>query len=55
MAAAGSSGCIDGVPPTYIESTFPKLWALHKTVDAHPKVREWKLMHPHHYAKTVVG
>ena len=50
-----SSGCIDGVPPTYIESTFPKLWALHKAIDAHPKVAEWKRMHPHHYAKAVVG
>ena len=28
-----SSGVIDGIPPTYIASAFPRLWALHVAVD----------------------
>tara|TARA_B110001452_G_scaffold266603_1_gene273906 strand:- start:1130 stop:1825 length:696 start_codon:yes stop_codon:yes gene_type:complete len=44
-----SSGVIDGIPPTYIASAFPRLWALHVAVDARPKVVEWKRAHPRHY------
>ena len=44
-----SSGVIDGIPPDYIASTFPRLWQLHKAVDALPKVAEWKQAHPRHY------
>lgn len=46
-----SSGVIDGIPPTYIQATFPLLWALHCAVDQEPKVTEWKAMNPHHYAR----
>ena len=44
-----SSGVIDGIPPSYIASAFPRLWALHVAVDALPKVVEWKRAHPRHY------
>jgi hypothetical protein len=44
-----SSGVIDGIPPNYIASTFPRLWQLHQAVDALPKVDEWKQAHPRHY------
>ena len=44
-----SSGVIDGIPPTYIASAFPRLWALHQAVDALPKVAEWKKAHPRNY------
>ena len=46
-----SSGVLDGIPPTYIQATFPLLWALHCAVDQEPKVAEWKAMNPHHYAR----
>lgn len=44
-----SSGVIDGIPTTYIQTTFPLMWALHTAVDADPKVAEWKKRNPHHY------
>ena len=44
-----SSGVVDGIPRDYIASTFPRLWQLHKVVDALPKVAEWKQAHPRHY------
>lgn len=44
-----SSGVLDGIPPSYIHSTFPLLWALHRAVDEEPKVVEWKANHPRHY------
>lgn len=44
-----SSGVIDGIPPTYIASSFPRLWQLHQAVDALPKVAEWKQAHANHY------
>uniref|UniRef100_A0A7S0P2V9 Glutathione transferase n=1 Tax=Calcidiscus leptoporus TaxID=127549 RepID=A0A7S0P2V9_9EUKA len=45
-----SSGVIDGIPTTYIQSTFPLLWALHCAIDKEPKVAQWKAKNPHHYA-----
>uniref|UniRef100_A0A7S4R6U5 GST N-terminal domain-containing protein n=1 Tax=Alexandrium monilatum TaxID=311494 RepID=A0A7S4R6U5_9DINO len=44
-----SSGVIDGIPPTYMQNTFPGLWQVHKAVDMLPKVGQWKAAHPHHY------
>lgn len=46
-----SSGTIDGIPPTYIQKTFPNLYAVHAAVDALPKVQKWKAAHPHHYRR----
>lgn len=46
-----SSGVLDGIPRTYIESTFPHLWSLHCAVDQLPQVEDWKKRHPHHYAR----
>lgn len=46
-----SSGVIDGIPKTYIQSSFPHLWALHCAVDREPKVEAWKALHPHHYRR----
>lgn len=46
-----SSGILDGIPTTYVQSSFPTTWALHLAVDAMPKVVEWKRMHPKHYAR----
>ena len=50
-----SSGVLDGIPATYVQQTFPKLWALHSAVDLEPKVVEWKTQHPRHYNRRVVG
>mmetsp|Transcript_77410 Transcript_77410/g.127946 ORF Transcript_77410/g.127946 Transcript_77410/m.127946 type:complete len:222 (-) Transcript_77410:148-813(-) len=46
-----SSGVIDGIPSTYVQQQFPKLWALHCAVDQLPKLAEWKAKNPHHYAR----
>jgi prostaglandin-H2 D-isomerase / glutathione transferase len=46
-----SSGVLDGIPPTYIQSSFPLMWALHSALDVDPKISEWKAQHPHHYAR----
>ncbi|CAE7354245.1 GST1 [Symbiodinium sp. CCMP2456] len=46
-----SSGVIDGIAPTYMQTTFPLLWALHCAVDQDPKVAEWKMRNPHHYKR----
>ena len=45
-----SSGVIDGIPTSYVQHQFPKLWTLHCAVDQLPKVAEWKAKNPHHYA-----
>ena len=50
-----SSGVLDGIPPSFVQSTFPRLWALHTSVDLEPKVAEWKAKHPRHYARRVIG
>lgn len=44
-----SSGALDGIPNDYVSSTFPAMSKLVATVDAHPKVVEWKAMHPKGY------
>ena len=44
-----SGGVIDGLPDDYITSTFPAVAKLVATVDAHPKVAEWKKAHPDNY------
>jgi hypothetical protein len=44
-----SKGVIDGIPKEYVASTFPAISKLVATVDAHPKVCEWKRMHPNNY------
>lgn len=44
-----SSGVLDGIPPNYIQSSFPMLWTLHRAVDQMPKVVEWKKNNPRHY------
>jgi len=44
-----TGGVIDGIPSDYVTSTFPSLSKLVATVDAHPKVVEWKEAHPHNY------
>ena len=44
-----SSGVLDGIPSTYIQTTFSQLWALHAAVDAMPEVAQWKAAHPHNY------
>ena len=46
-----SSGVIDGIPPAYIQQTFPNLWVVHTTVDGSPKVAQWKAAHPHQYCR----
>lgn len=46
-----SSGVIDGIPSTYIQTNFPLLWALHRAVDQEPKVMAWKAQNPHHYRR----
>ena len=46
-----SCGVIDGIPSTYISTTFPLLWQLHCAVDEQPKVQAWKAKHPRHYAR----
>ena len=46
-----SSGVLDGIPPTYIQQTFPLMWALHVAIDQQPKVVEWKAQRPHHYKR----
>jgi len=43
-----SSGVIDGIPKDYV-STFQALSALCAKVGDHPKVQEWKAMHPELY------
>jgi len=48
-----SSGVIDGIHPTYIQSSFPGLWAVHVAVDALPKLAAWKAAHPHQYRPPV--
>lgn len=45
-----SAGALDGIPSDYVATTCPGLKALYTTVDAHPKVAEWKALHPKHYA-----
>ena len=45
-----SCGVIDGIPATYVSSTFPHLSELVAAVDAHPKVGEWKTLHSKFYA-----
>lgn len=42
-------GVIDGIAPEYVAATFPGLARLCAAVDAHPKVAEWKRMHPKFY------
>lgn len=44
-----SKGVIDGIPQQYVASTFPALSKLVAMVDTHPKVCEWKRMHPNNY------
>ena len=44
-----SSGVIDGVPANYVVETFPALAKVVATVDAHPKVVEWKDQHKKFY------
>lgn len=44
-----SSGVIDGIPQSYIQTAFPTLWRLHCAVDRERKVQEWKAQHPRHY------
>lgn len=44
-----SSGVIDGIPPTYIQTSFPTLWSLHCAIDRDAKVRDWKSKHARHY------
>jgi len=44
-----SSGVIDGIPKQYVAESFPALSKLVASVDAHPKVAEWKQRHPKHY------
>lgn len=46
-----SSGVIDGIPSAFIKQSFPQLWAVHASVDAMPKVRQWKAAHPHQYRR----
>ena len=46
-----SSGTLDGIAPSYIQSSFPALWALHVAIDQLPKVVEWKAKNPHHYGR----
>merc|ERR1719482_2225302 len=41
-----SSGILDGIPTTYIQQTFPRLWALHVAIDQDPKVGQWKAKNP---------
>ena len=45
-----SSGVIDGIPTEYVGDAFPALSKLVASVSSHPKVAEWKQMHPKHYA-----
>ena len=45
-----SSGIIDGIPKSYVASTFPAVSKLVETVDATPKVGEWKALHSKLYA-----
>ena len=44
-----SGGVIDGIPADFVAG-FPAVSKLIATVDAHPKVSEWKEMHPKFYA-----
>ena len=44
-----ASGVIDGIPKDYVASTFPAVSKLVETVDAHPKVGEWKALHAKFY------
>jgi len=44
-----SSGVLDGIPRTYVKTTFPRMWALHCAIDKEPKVVEWKVKHPRQY------
>ena len=43
-----ASGALDGIPTTYV-GTFPAITKLVESVDAHPKVDEWKAAHPNNY------
>jgi len=45
-----SSGVVDGIPADYFASTFPSLRKVCELVDAHPKVVEWKQLHPTNYS-----
>jgi glutathione S-transferase len=45
-----NGGALDGIPVDYVSSTFPSLTKLLAAVDAHPKVVEWKSLHPKFYA-----
>ncbi|CAK0793049.1 unnamed protein product [Prorocentrum cordatum] len=44
-----SGGKIDGIPKDYVSKTFPQISLLVETVDSHPKVKEWKSLHPKFY------
>eukprot|EP00747_Dinoflagellata_sp_TGD_P151118 gnl/TRDRNA2_/TRDRNA2_177181_c0_seq38.p1 gnl/TRDRNA2_/TRDRNA2_177181_c0~~gnl/TRDRNA2_/TRDRNA2_177181_c0_seq38.p1 ORF type:complete len:162 (+),score=24.66 gnl/TRDRNA2_/TRDRNA2_177181_c0_seq38:478-963(+) len=44
-----SGGKLDGIPKEYVSDTFPEIAKLCKTVDADPKVQEWKAQHPNNY------
>jgi len=46
-----SGGKIDGIPTSYVKSTFPAVSKVVEMVDAHPKVCEWKAKHAKLYAK----
>lgn len=46
-----NGGNLDGIPGDYVASMFPALVKLCAAVDAHPKIVEWKGMHPKFYAE----
>ena len=40
---------IDGLPPGFVARAYPTIARLCATVDAHPKVQEWKAQHAANY------
>ena len=44
-----SGGVLDGIPRDYVATTFPAVSKVVAAVDAHPKVQEWKALHPKNY------
>eukprot|EP00966_Prymnesium_polylepis_P259302 5989287-Prymnesium_polylepis.1 len=49
LAGWVSSGNIDGIPKSFVADNFPAISKVCAAVDAHPKVCEWKALHPKNY------
>ena len=50
LAGWFSSGNLDGIQKDYISSNFPAITKVVNTVEAMPKVQEWKIKHPKTYS-----